>query len=82
MEILPPQFGAMVMIEENAGMSHSAIATVMGFDRSTLIQIIDKLKDRKLVIRDISDHDRRSHELRLTLARKDMLQEQKTCFDS
>ncbi len=75
--ITPPQFGAMVMIEANSGISQSAIATALRFDRSTLVQIIDKLEARKLVIRDISTQDRRSHALKLTPAGADMIRDLK-----
>ena len=61
----------MVMIEKNDRYQpHTAMAAVMRFDCSTLIQIIDKLKARKFVIRNSSDHDRRSHALKLTSAGK------------
>lgn len=64
--ITPPQFGTLVLIEANPGISQSAVASVLRFDRSTLVQIVDRLEDRGLVIRDASARDRRSHALRLT----------------
>jgi len=65
-EISPPQYGALVLIDANPGISQSAIASALRFDRSTLVQIIDRLEDRKLVIREVSATDRRSHALKLT----------------
>ncbi len=65
-EISPPQFGAMVLIEANPGISQSAVAGALRFDRSTLVQIIDRLEGRKLVVREASVRDRRSHALKLT----------------
>ena len=67
-EISPPQFGALVLIEANPGLSQSAIAAALRFDRSTLVQIIDRLEQRALVVREVSALDRRSHALRLTEA--------------
>jgi len=64
--ISPPQLGALVLIEANPGISQSAIADALRFDRSTLVQIIDRLEDRGLVMREVSPHDRRSHALKLT----------------
>ena len=65
-EISPPQYGALGLINANPGISQSAIASALRFDRSTLVQIIDRLEDRKLVVREVSATDRRSHALKLT----------------
>ena len=64
--ISPPQFGALVLIEANPGISQSAVAAALRFDRSTLVQIIDRLESRDFVVREVSAHDRRSHALKLT----------------
>ena len=65
-EISPPQLGALILIEANPGISQSAIAGALRFDRSTLVQIIDRLEERGFVVREVSAHDRRSHALKLT----------------
>jgi DNA-binding MarR family transcriptional regulator len=65
-EISPPQYGALVLIEANPGISQSAIASALRFDRSTLVQIIDRLEERGLVVREVSANDRRSHALKVT----------------
>jgi|APSaa5957512535_1039671.scaffolds.fasta_scaffold195084_2 DNA-binding MarR family transcriptional regulator len=65
-EISPPQYGALILIEANPGISQSAIASALRFDRSTLVQIIDRLEERGFVVREVSAHDRRSHALKLT----------------
>lgn len=64
--ISAPQFGTLLLIEANPAISQSAIAKALRFDRSTLVQIIDRLEDAKLVTRHTSPTDRRSHALRLT----------------
>ncbi len=64
--ISAPQFGTLLLIEGNPGVSQSAVAEVLRFDRSTLVQIIDRLESRNLVVREVSAQDRRSHALRLT----------------
>jgi len=81
-EISPPQFGAMVLIEANPGISQSAIAAALRFDRSTLVQIIDRLEERGLVVRAVSARDRRSHALRLTEAGHRQLAELKRLVDA
>jgi DNA-binding MarR family transcriptional regulator len=65
-EMSPPQFGTMILIEANPGISQSAVANALRFDRSTLVQIIDRLESRSLVVREVSARDRRSHALKLT----------------
>tara|TARA_R110002072_G_scaffold101056_18_gene222729 strand:+ start:1421 stop:1891 length:471 start_codon:yes stop_codon:yes gene_type:complete len=64
--ISPPQFGTLLLIEANPDISQSAVAEALRFDRSTLVQIIDRLEERGLVVRNVSPTDRRSHALRLT----------------
>ena len=64
--ISAPQFGTLLLIESNPGVSQSSVAEALRFDRSTLVQIIDRLENRELVIREVSTHDRRSHALKLT----------------
>ena len=65
-DISPPQFGTLLLIEANPDVSQSAVAEALRFDRSTLVQIIDRLEGRGLVARNVSATDRRSHALRLT----------------
>lgn len=72
-EISPPQLGTMILIEANPGISQSAVAGALRFDRSTLVQIIDRLEDRSLVVREVSPNDRRSHALQLTVNGAKML---------
>ncbi len=64
--ISAPQFGALLLIESNPGISQSSVAEALRFDRSTLVQIIDRLEHRDLVVREASVRDRRSHALKLT----------------
>jgi len=72
-----PQFGTLLLIKANPDISQSAIAHALRFDRSTLVQIIDRLEDRGLVERHVSPTDRRSHALRITDAGAGMLTELK-----
>lgn len=72
-----PQFGTLLLIEANPDISQSAIADALRFDRSTLVQIIDRLENRGLVVRHVSPTDRRSHALQLTDAGLETLAELK-----
>ena len=76
-----PQFGTLLLIEANPGVSQSSIAEALRFDRSTLVQIVDRLEDRGLVKREPSLQDRRSHALRLTEDGAALLDELKALSD-
>lgn len=65
-DISGPQFGTLLLIEANPGLTQSAVAEALRFDRSTLVQIIDRLEARALVRRGASATDRRSYALELT----------------
>jgi DNA-binding MarR family transcriptional regulator len=67
-DVTPPQLGTLLLVEANAGISQSAVAEALRFDRSTLVQIVDRLEERGLLKRETSTRDRRSHALTLTAA--------------
>ncbi|MGQ9366344.1 MarR family winged helix-turn-helix transcriptional regulator [Azospirillum sp. ST 5-10] len=65
-DITPGQFGVLIMIRENEGLSQSDLGSAVGIDRSTMVAVIDRLESRGLVIRAPSPNDRRSYALRLS----------------
>ncbi len=65
-EITPALFGTLILIQANPGISQSRVARSLRFDRSTLVQIIDRLEERGLVVREAAANDRRSYALQLT----------------
>ena len=65
-KISAPQFGTLLLIDANPGISQSAVAEALRFDRSTLVQIIDRLEARGYVVRQAAPQDRRSHALEIT----------------
>jgi DNA-binding MarR family transcriptional regulator len=77
LDVTAPQFGTLLLIEANPGVSQSSVADALRFDRSTLVQIIDRLEGRGLVVRQMSPSDRRSNALRLTLTGTEVLAELK-----
>ena len=66
LELTPGQFGALVLIQANPGLSQSALGAALGVDRSTVVPLIDRLEARGLVVRAQSPKDRRSHALQLS----------------
>jgi len=65
-ELTPGQFGVLVVIDANPGLSQTRLGTALGIDRSTVVAVIDRLETRGLVVRRSSPHDRRSHALHLS----------------
>jgi DNA-binding MarR family transcriptional regulator len=64
--LTPGEFGLLVLVERNAGLSQMALARALGIDRSTLVPILDRLQARGLLIRHPSPTDGRTHALQLT----------------
>ncbi len=68
LDLTPGQFGALILIRDNPGLSQSALGAALGVDRSTVVPLIDRLEARSLVVRAASPKDRRSHALKLSPA--------------
>jgi len=64
--LAPSEFGLMVLVGRNAGLSQTALAHALGIDRSTLVPILDRLQGRGLLVRRPSPTDGRTHALALT----------------
>jgi len=64
--LTPGEFGLMVLVERNAGLSQTALARALDIDRSTLVPILDRLQGRELLVRRPSPTDGRTHALVLT----------------
>ena len=65
--LTPGEFGLLVLVERNAGLSQTALARALGIDRSTLVPILDRLQARGLLVRGPSPTDGRMHALALTI---------------
>jgi DNA-binding MarR family transcriptional regulator len=66
--LTPGEFGLLVLVERNAGLSQMALARALSIDRSTLVPILNRLQGRGLLIRHASPTDGRTHALALTPA--------------
>lgn len=71
--ITPGQFGVLTLITHNPGLNQSALARLLGIERSTMVAVIDGLEKRGLVAREISGSDKRSYILTLTKSGKALL---------
>jgi DNA-binding MarR family transcriptional regulator len=72
--LTPGEFGLLVLVERNAGLSQMSLARALGIDRSTLVPILNRLQARGLLIRRDSPTDGRTHALDLTLSGEKALQ--------
>lgn len=72
-ELTPGQFGVLVVVDANPGLSQTQLGNALGIDRSTVVAVIDKLESHGLVARQPALNDRRSHALRLSERGKAML---------
>lgn len=72
-ELTPGQFGVLVVIDANPGLSQTQLGNALGIDRSTVVAVIDRLESRGLVLREAAPNDRRSHALRLSESGKTTL---------
>jgi DNA-binding MarR family transcriptional regulator len=66
--LTPGEFGLLVLVERNAGLSQMALARALGIDRSTLVPILNRLQARGFLLRNASPTDGRTHALALTPA--------------
>ena len=63
--VSPGRFGLLALVEANPGVSQSRLAHAVGLDRSTMVAVLDRLEDRRLVERRAGP-DRRTNGLWLT----------------
>jgi DNA-binding MarR family transcriptional regulator len=64
--LTPGEFGLLVLVARNTGLSQSTLAHALGIDRSTLVPILNRLQARGLLVRRRAPTDGRTHDLALT----------------
>jgi DNA-binding MarR family transcriptional regulator len=78
LDLTQKQTGVLWLIGANAGVSQIALATELDMDRASMMAIVDRLEDRKLVLRERSRQDGRRQELYLTPKGRKVLTQSKT----
>jgi DNA-binding MarR family transcriptional regulator len=61
--VTPGQFGVLALVDANPGLTQTELGHAIGVDRSTVVAVLDRLEERRLVARVPSPSDRRSHVL-------------------
>jgi len=77
LDLTQKQAATLWLINGNPGVAQVEVATALGMDRATMMAIIDRLEERRLVIRQRSSSDRRRQELYLTPAGQNALRKAK-----
>jgi len=74
--LTPGRFGMLVLIEANPGVTQSGLSRAVGLDRSTMVAVLDRLEDRRLIERR-RGRDRRTNGLWLTADGRRLLAQMK-----
>ena len=64
----PGGFTALALIAANPGLSQTALAREMGFDKATIVALLDSLEAEGWAVRTRASADRRRHSLAITRA--------------
>ena len=73
LDLTPAQFGVLYAVEQNPGVEQIGVATMLGLDRSTTANVVDRLISRDLARREGHAKDRRRCSLTLTKKGRDVL---------
>jgi len=65
-DLTPVQFAALDAIIARPGIDQASVAAAIAYDRATIGGVIDRLEQKGLVRREVSQHDRRAREVRPT----------------
>jgi DNA-binding MarR family transcriptional regulator len=57
--LTPPHVAVLLLVEANPGIKQTTLAKVLGLDRSTMVRMVDRLEEAKLIERGSSRSDRR-----------------------
>jgi DNA-binding MarR family transcriptional regulator len=65
-EVTPRQFAVLVTVAQNEGLSQTALVERTGIDRSTLADIVRRMKEKGLLQRRRTKEDARAYAVKLT----------------
>ena len=65
-ELTKPQFTVLAALEHNDGVSQTALVEMTGIDRSTLADMVRRMLDRGLLLRERTEEDARANSVAIT----------------
>jgi len=65
-DITPAQWAVVKIVAANPGIVQARVAELLAIERARLVEMLDRLERRGLIVRSRSPSDRRSHALHLT----------------
>ncbi len=65
-DLTPVQYAALAAVNGNPGIDQVTLAGLIGYDRTTITGVVDRLVQKGLVARQESSRDRRARELKIT----------------
>jgi DNA-binding MarR family transcriptional regulator len=60
------QYSALNVIQEVPGIDQASLSSMIGFDKTTIVKVLDRLVDKGLIVRTRSEVDRRLNHLHVT----------------
>jgi DNA-binding MarR family transcriptional regulator len=75
------QFALLSALEQNDGASQTELVEITGIDRSTLAEMIRRMRDRGLVMRERTEDDMRANAVALTFAGRKAVKANKSAAD-
>ena len=74
-DLTPVQYAALAKIDAHPGIDQVTLAGLIAYDRTTITGVVDRLEQKKLLVREVSTTDRRARVLKLTGQGRDTLTE-------
>ncbi len=65
-DLTPVQYAALAALQQNPGIDQATLAGLIAYDRTTITGVIDRLVQKRLLVRMASARDRRANVLEMT----------------
>jgi len=65
-DLTPVQYAALAALQQNPGIDQATLAGLIAYDRTTITGVIDRLVQKRLLVRTASARDRRANVLEMT----------------